>query len=142
LRASRRTGPAFEEMLRFAGFLTGQARAEGIVLDAEETRAAVLARLSIVLPPHHELAVATALDCFSAGRTAEAVAAFGAGPDGDLLALHSLAAYTAALGTLLFAPGEFTAASVLVLGGLIDPAGPDQDGPDPGRSDQHGPDLP
>lgn len=44
----------------------------------------------------------SALEDFLASRSVEAVAAFGDGPGGDLLALHILAAYTAVRGTSLF----------------------------------------
>jgi hypothetical protein len=107
------------EALRFTAFLTQQGQAVGAHLPVDEVRTVVLARLSTTLPPHQELAVSTGLDHFLAGRSTDAVTAFGDGPDGDLIALHTLTAYTAVLGTHLCAPGEFTSANLAAMGSLM-----------------------
>ncbi|HEY3692844.1 MAG TPA: hypothetical protein VGL46_21590 [Pseudonocardiaceae bacterium] len=119
VRATGRVGEALSEALRFVGFLTQQGRAVGARLRVEEIRSAVLSRLSVTLPPHYELAVSAALDLFLAGRADEAVAAFGEGPDGDMIALHALTAYGAMLGEHLYAPGAFTSDNLAIMGALM-----------------------
>jgi hypothetical protein len=117
--ATDMVGEVLAEAARFTRFLTMQGQALGARLRVDEIRTAVLSRLSATLPPHHELAVATALDHFLDGRADDAVAAFGDGPAGDLIVLHTLTAYTAVLGTHLYAPGEFTSANLAVMGALM-----------------------
>lgn len=119
VRATGLVGEVLQEALRFTAFLTMQGEAAGTRLPADAVRTAVLAKLGTTLPPHHELAVSTALDLFLSDRPADAVTAFGDGPDGDLLALHAVTAYTAVLGTHLAPPGEFTSTALAAMGALM-----------------------
>lgn len=118
-RPTGTVGDVLTEALRFNAFLTLHARATGYPPVRRRGPHHGPDRLGATPPPHHELAVATALDHFLAGRAADAVAAFGDGPEGDLIALHTLAAYTAVPGTHLFEPGEFTSTNLAVLGSLM-----------------------
>jgi hypothetical protein len=123
ISATGQVGEALSEALRFVAFLSLQGRTVGARLRVEEIRAAVLARVSVTLAPHHELAVSAALDHLLAGRTDEAVDAFGEGAAGDLIALHTLTAYGAMLGEHLCGPGEFTSANLAVMAALMSQRG-------------------
>lgn len=107
---SGRVSEVLAEATRFTAYLTAEARAAGARLKGEQIRTGVLSRLAATVPPHHELAVSNALDALFEGRFRTAAAEFGEGSDGDLIALHALAAFAAMLGTHVSAPGEFTSA--------------------------------
>ncbi|WP_326836912.1 hypothetical protein VSH64_18765 [Amycolatopsis rhabdoformis] len=118
---SGRVGEVLAEATRFAAYLTAEARAAGVRLRAGQIRRGVLSRLAATVPPHHELAVSTALDALFAGRFPAAAAAFGDGPAGDLIALHALTAFTAMLGVRVSEPGEFTSANLAALASVLHP---------------------
>ncbi|MEV8612958.1 hypothetical protein AB0383_34420 [Amycolatopsis sp. NPDC051373] len=119
--ASGRVGEVLAEATRFAAYLTAEARAAGVRLRAAQIRTGVLSRLAATVPPHHELAVSTALDALFEGRFPAAAASFGDGPAGDLIALHALTAFTAMLGIRVSAPGEFTSANLALLASVLHP---------------------
>ncbi|WP_432855673.1 hypothetical protein ACQPXB_22875 [Amycolatopsis sp. CA-161197] len=120
---SGHVGEVLAEATRFTAYLAAEARAAGARLRAEQIRKGMLARLAATVPPHHELAVSTALDALFEGRFCAAGAAFGDGPAGDLIALHALTAFTAMLGTHVSEPGEFTAARLAAFASAIRPRG-------------------
>lgn len=118
---SGRVGEVLAEATRFTAYLAAEARAAGVRLRAEQIRKGVLSRLGATVPPHHELAVSTALDALFEGRFYAATTAFGDGSAGDLIALHALTAFTAVLGLHVSAAGEFTSANLVAFASVMRP---------------------